>query len=263
MWKNGGEDASKYVGAVPAPSAPSGGPSAPPPGPPPPAATGPVKKGADMNALFSAINKGTGISSGLKKVTSDMKTKNRDPNERSAVVKAAPVKKPATRAGARAVKKGTPKFALEGNKWVCEFQDDNKSLAIEETEPKHTVYLYKNDNSVLNVKGSKVNSICIDSCNKCGVVFNNCIAVVELINCNGVEVQCQGSVPAFAIDKCSSIQVILSKECLGAEIVTSKSDQVNILIPTADGDLNELAVPEQYKTVIQDGKLITGCVEHV
>merc|ERR1711879_341630 len=83
--------------------------------------------------------------------------------------------------------------------------------------------------------GSKVNSICIDSCNKCGIVFNNCIAVVELINCNGVEIQCQGKVPAFAIDKCSSIQVILSKECLDTEIVTSKSDQVNILIPGQDG----------------------------
>merc|ERR1712000_384787 len=113
VWKNGGEDASKYIGA------------APPPGPPPPAAAAPAKKGPDMGALFSSINQGTGISSGLKKVTSDMKTKNRDPNDRSSVVKAAPAKKPVARAGGRAVKKGTPKFALEGNKWVVEFQDDN------------------------------------------------------------------------------------------------------------------------------------------
>jgi len=163
----------------------------------------------------------------------------------------------------KAVKRGTPKFALEGNKWVLEFQDDKKDFVIEDTEPRHTVYLYKNDNCVLNVKGQKVNSICIDSCNKCGIVFNNCIAVVELINCNGVEIQCQGKVPAFAVDKCSSIQVILSEECLGAELVTSKSDQVNVLIPTEGGDLTELAVPEQYKTTVVDGKLNTECVEHV
>ena len=258
VWKKDGEDAAKYIGAAsaaPAAAAPAA------PGPPPPAASMPTaKKGPDVNALFSELNKGTAISSGLKKVTSDMKTKNRAPEERSAVVKAAPKKVVNSR---KPVKRGTPKFALEGNKWVCEFQDDNKSMAIAETEPKHTVYLYKNDNCVLNVQGSKVNSICIDSCNKCGIVFNNCIAVVELINCNGVEIQCQGKVPAFAIDKCSSIQVILSKECLDTEIVTSKSDQVNILIPGQDGDLVELAVPEQYKTTIDNGKLITGCVEHV
>merc|ERR1712063_59510 len=232
--------ASKYIGA--APSAPAASAAAPPPGPPPPAAAPAAKKGPDVNALFSEINKGTGISSGLKKVT------------------AAAAKTPAKKTS---VKKGTPKFQLEGNKWVCEFQDDNNSLVIEETEPKHTVYLYKNDNCVVNVKGNKINSICIDSCNKCGIVFNNAIAVVEVVNCNRVEIQCQGKVPSFAIDKCSSIQVILSKDCLDTEVVTSKSDQVNILIPTESGDLTELAVPEQYKTTIQDGKLITGCVEHV
>merc|ERR1712063_105 len=257
-WSNNGEDASKYIGA--APSAPAASAAAPPPGPPPPAAAPAAKKGPDVNELFSEINKGTGISSGLKKVTADMKTKNRKPEERSAVVKAAAAKTPAKKTS---VKKGTPKFQLEGNKWVCEFQDDNNSLVIEETEPKHTVYLYKNDNCVVNVKGNKVNSICIDSCNRCGIVFNNAIAVVEVVNCNRVEIQCQGKVPSFAIDKCSSIQVILSKDCLDTEVVTSKSDQVNILIPTESGDLTELAVPEQYKTTIQDGKLITGCVEHV
>jgi adenylyl cyclase-associated protein len=260
VWKKGGEPAAQYIGAAPAAAAPkaAGGPG---PAPPPPSAAAlaaPAAKGPGMNALFSELNKGTAISSGLKKVTKDMKTKNRDPNEKTSVVKALPKKS----VYKKAVKKGTPKFALEGNKWVCEFQDD-ANLPIEDTEPKHTVYLYKNDNTVVNVKGQKINSICIDSCNKTGVVFNNCIAVVEVINCNGVEIQCQGKVPAFAIDKCSSIQVILSKECLDAEIVTSKSDQVNILIPGPDGDLIELAVPEQYKTTIADGKLTTGCVEHV
>lgn len=257
VWKKGGEDASKYVGAAPAAAAKSAG----GPAPPPPSASSlsaAPAKGPNVNDLFASLNKGTAISSGLKKVTKDMKTKNRDPKERTAVVKAAPKKS----AYKKVVKKGTPKFALEGNKWVCEFQDD-ANLPIEDTEPKQTVYLYKNDHTVVNVKGQKINSICIDSCNKTAVVFNNCIAVVEVINCNGIEIQCQGRVPAFAIDKCSSIQVILSKECLEAEIVTSKSDQVNILIPGPDGDLVEMAVPEQYKTTVKDGKLVTGCVEHV
>lgn len=262
VWKANGEPAAKFIGAAPPAAAPAA-PGPPPPGPPPPAApTGaPAKAGPDMNALFSSLNQGVGISSGLKKVTSDMKTKNRKPEEKVAVVKDLP-KKTTTTGGRAAVKKGTPKVALEGNKWVVEFQDDNQNITISDTEPKHAVYLYKNDRSVVNITGQKINSICIDSCNKTGIVFNSAIAVVEVVNCNGVEIQCQGSVPAFAIDKSSSIQVILSKDCLGAEIVTSKSDQVNVQIPDGN-DLVELAVPEQYKTTVVNGKLVTTCVEHV
>ena len=81
-----------------------------------------------------------------------MKTKNRDPNERTAVV---PVKKAPVRAAARqTVKKGTPKFELEGNKWVVEFQDE-ANLSLDETEPKQTVYLYKNDNTVWGSTGTE------------------------------------------------------------------------------------------------------------
>jgi adenylyl cyclase-associated protein len=262
-WKAGGEDASKYIGAA-APAAPAGAPAGPPPpGPPPPSFNAAeVKKGPDMGALFSSIQQGVGISSGLKKVTSDMKTKNRKPEERVAVVKDVPKK--AAPVSRNVVKKGTPKFALEGNKWVVEFQDDKNNLEISDTEPKQTVYLYKNDRTVVNIKGPKINSICVDSCNKTAIVFNSAIAVVEVVNCNGLEIQCTGKVPAFAVDKSSSVQIILSKECLDTEIVTSKSDQVNIQIPVeGEQDLVELAVPEQYKTVVQNGKLVTTCVEHV
>jgi len=263
VWNAKGGDAGSYTpSAAPAAAAPAGGPPPPPAGAPPPAAV--AKKGPDMGALFASINQGTGVSSGLKKVTSDMKTKNRKPEERSAVVPAGDAKPKAApaRAGARVAKKGTPLLQLQGNKWVCEFFDDRNDLVIEDTEPKQTVYLYKCDKCVLNIKGTKVNSICLDSCNRVSLVFNSAIASVETVNCNNVEVQCQGSVPAFAIDKCSGVQLYLSNDCLGAEIVSSKSDQMNILI-TKDGDLVEMAIAEQFKTIYNNGKLETGPVEHV
>jgi len=193
-----------------------------------------------------------------------MKTKNRDPKEKSSVVPAAAVapKKAAPARGAP-VKKGTPKFALQGAKWVVEFQDNNKELIIKETEPKQTVYIYKCDNSVIQILGTKVNSICVDSCSKVGLVFNSAIAVVELVNSNSVEVQCQGSVPAFAVDKCSGVQLYLSKDCLNAEIVTSKSDQMNVLLTDSAGEITEIAIPEQYKTTIVNNKLVTTTVDHV
>jgi len=152
---------------------------------------------------------------------------------------------------------------LEGNKWCVENQDDNNNILIADTEPKHTVYIYKVDRSVIHIKG-KVNSICIDSCNKIGVVFDNAIAVVELVNSSSVELQVTGKVPSFAIDKCGAIQLILSKDCLDAEIVSSKSDSMNVLIPVqGEQDLVELAIPEQFKTTISNGKLVTHSLEHV
>lgn len=75
-------------------------------------------KGGDASALFAAINQGGAITSGLRKVTKDMKTKGQP---KSSVVPA--IEKKETPAAAKpkfgsAVKKGTPKFELQGNKWA-------------------------------------------------------------------------------------------------------------------------------------------------
>jgi len=213
-----------------------------------------------MGALFSQINSaGENAALGLKKVTADMKSKNRQ--DKVSVVKASDAKPAAKpRAG---VKKGPAKFALEGNKWVIENQDDNNDIVIADPEPKNAVYIYKCDRSVIQIKG-KVNSICIDSCQKVGILFGNAIAVVELVNSSSIEIQCTGKVPSFCIDKCGAIQLILSKECLETEIVTSKSDSMNVLIPEeGQQDLVEIAIPEQFKTTIVKGKLVTAPVEHV
>ena len=133
---------------------------------------------------------------------------------------------------------------------------------IESPEPKQTVYIYQCNGSVINVKG-KVNAITLDSCRRTGLVFDSAIASVEVVNSTSVEIQVQNKVPAFAIDKSSGVQLYLSAQCLEAEVVTSKSDQMNILIPGPDGDHVELNVPEQYKTVVRNGALVTTTIEHV
>jgi len=49
------------------------------------------------------------------------------------------------------------------------------------------------------------------------------------------------------------------------KIITSKSDAMNVIIPPlkAGEDLIELPVPEQFKTTIKNGKLVTEAVQHV
>lgn len=53
----------------------------------------------------------------------------------------------------------------------------------------------------------KVNAITIDQCVRTGVVFEDLVAVCELVNSSALQVQVTGRVPTIAIDKCDGVQV--------------------------------------------------------
>lgn len=265
-WNPKGKSASEVSaksGSAPAPA--SGG--APPPPPPPAVLTNPSPASGGSKppatALFAEINnKGDGVTTGLRHVTKDMKTKNQ-PKAEPLQPKSAPAPKAAP-AAASGKKTGTPKFALDGNKWVVEYQVGNTSINIDETELKQTVYIYRCQGSVINVTG-KVNAITFDECEKCGLVFENAVASCELVNCKSVEVQIKGKVPNVTLDKCSGVQLYLSKDCLDIDIVTSKSDAMNVLVPESDGDLTEMPIAEQFLTKYdaKSKKLVTKPNSHV
>jgi len=261
-WNARGGDASA-VAPAPSSEGSSGGP--PPPGPPPPPVvdmSGGGGGGPDMSKVFASLNQGVGVSSGLKKVTADQKTKNR--TDKSSVVPATAIKeKPVTTStGAKTTPTKPPKLALEGNKWCIENQIGNKNIVISDTELKQTIYIYRCQNSTIQVKG-KVNSISMDDCKKVAVVFENLLASFEVVNCSGLEVQVTGKVPSFAIDKTSGCQLYLSKESLNVEIVSSKSSEMNVSFADANDELVEYPIPEQYKTVVKNYKLHTETVQHV
>jgi len=277
-WNARGQDVgSASIGASSsssAPPPPSGG-VPPPPGPPPPpppmdftttTSTSSGSSGPDMGGVFAELNKGEAVTSGLKKVTADMKSKNRA--DKTSILTAQQLEeleqkksKSSKSSSTSAAVSKPPKMALEGQKWVIEYQNGNKSLVIENPEPRQTVYIYRCVNSTVQIKG-KVNSISVDECKKTGVVFENAIGQCEVVNCTSVEVQVTGKVPAFTIDKTSGCQLYLSQAALDSEIVTSKSSEMNVLIPSGD-DVIELAIPEQYRSVIKDGKLVTEISSHV
>ncbi|EFA82907.1 cyclase associated protein [Heterostelium album PN500] len=264
-WNPRGGDAPKSVGAA-APAAPAPSAGGPPPPPPPPVFVPETdnKPKADMSAVFSSLAKGEGVTSGLKKVTNDMKSKN-NPNK-SSVVKADDLKPKTTTTatGSKPAVVKPPKFALESNKWAVEHQVGNKNIIIAETDPRQTVYVYQCTDSVIQVKG-KVNAITLDGCKKTAIVFENAIASCEIVNCTSVEIQVTGKVPSVSIDKCSGAQIYLSKDSLATEIVTSKSSEMNVLIPgaTENDDMVEIAIPEQFKTVVQGTRLVTESMSHI
>jgi len=192
-----------------------------------------------------------------------MKTKNRKPEERSSIIKATD-EKAIIEKEIKGQKTGAPKLALEGSKWTIEWQVNNKSIDLTETEPRQTVYISKCTGSVIQIKG-KVNTIMIDDCKKVGVVFDNAISSVEVVNSRGIDIQSTGRVPNFTIDKSSQVTIYLSKSGLDAEIITSKSDAMNVVIPAPkDGDDPlEIPIPEQFKTLVKNNKLVTESSQHV
>jgi adenylyl cyclase-associated protein len=253
--------------ATPAPSS-QGPPPPPPPAnlppPPPPVVVADNAPAGGMDKVFEQIRSGN-VTGGLRHVTKDMKTKNQ-PN-RSSVVPATTEKKSTTTTKATASEKsGPPKLELvDDKKWIVQYQNGNKEVVIEKTELKHTVYVYKCVDTVIQIKG-KVNSICLDGCKKTGLVFENAVAVIEVVNCQSVQVQILGSVPTITVDKTDGAQLILSKECMNVQIVTSKSSEMNIVVPTKDGDdTEEIPIPEQYETTFDEksGKFVTRPTSHI
>ncbi|WRT63497.1 uncharacterized protein IL334_000402 [Kwoniella shivajii] len=255
----------------PAPSSvPSASPSAPPPPPPPPmaasSASAPAAGGAA--ALLADLNKGGAVTAGLKKVDKSQMT-HKNPDLRSSAVvpdnsasaKKAPPLKP--KPGAAPPKKPA-KFALEdGNKWMIEYQEDNKDIVIDQTELHQTVHIFSCKNSVVKI-GGKINAVTMVGCKKMAIILDSAVSSLSITSSPSFEVQITGTIPTVQIDTTDSGQVYLSKECMETvEIITSKTSSINISVPTGqDGDFEERPVPEQMKSKVVKGKLITEIIEH-
>uniref|UniRef100_H0XIE3 Cyclase associated actin cytoskeleton regulatory protein 2 n=1 Tax=Otolemur garnettii TaxID=30611 RepID=H0XIE3_OTOGA len=144
-------------------------------------------------------------------------------------------------------------------KEFLEYQEDRNDLVISETELKQVAYIFKCDKSTLQIKG-KVNSITIDNCKKFGLVFDNVVGIVEVINSRDIQIQVMGRVPTISINKTEGCHIYLSEDALDCAIVSAKSSEMNILIPQ-DGDYREFPVPEQFKTAWDGSKLVTEPAE--
>ncbi|XP_062996884.1 adenylyl cyclase-associated protein 1 [Elgaria multicarinata webbii] len=255
-----------------APPLPCGGPPPPPPGPPPPPAPAPTSSGSDdpasRSALFAQINQGEAITSGLKHVSDNMKThKNPSLKNQGGSVRTGPkpftAPKPACAINPSQklpTKKEPPVLELEGKKWRVENQENASNLVISDTELKQVAYVYKCVTSTLHIKG-KINSITLDNCKKLGLVFDDVVGIVEIINSRDVQVQVMGKVPTISINKTDGCHIYLSKSSLDCEIVSAKSSEMNVLVPTDSGDFNEFPIPEQFKTLWNGKKLVTTVTE--
>lgn len=246
--------------------------SAPPPPPPPPPAPkadAPAPAaGGGMAAVFKEINAsgGTGISSGLKHVEDKDKAKNRADRSGLVSADALPAKEPAKAAPGKGVKKmGEPKFVLNDKRWEVEWQhgkrSEKKELSIDITAVEQAVSLYECEDVFLTING-KLNSITMVNCKRTQVLFESCVAVLEITACERVESQCQGKLPTAMIEKSSEVNLYLSRDCAynenaddNTKIMSATSSAMNVTIPgkTDDDDAVEMALPEQFVTSIVPG----------
>ena len=88
---------------------------------------------------------------------------------------------------------------------------------------------------------------------------------MSVTNSPSFALQITGKAPTIQLDSTDSGQIYLSKDCLDVEITTAKCSSININLPVEgeeEGVFDEQPVPEMFKTVIKDGKLVTTAVEH-
>ena len=228
--------------------------------------------GGTMAALFADINKGTSVTTGLRKVTDDMKTKNQ--TDRTGTVPATTTKTAASVSATPAVSKSAagstkpsapPRLECEqGRKWVVENWMGNKELVVDDTDPKQSVYIYNCHNSTVQIKG-KVNAITLDACSRCGILFDTVVASAEVVNCKAVQMQCTGASPTVSVDKTDGCQLFMPVAALEVtEIFTAKSSEVNVVAmgTNEEEEPQEFAIPEQFVSKYKDGKVVTEAVTH-
>ncbi|CAO3702722.1 unnamed protein product [Rhizopus stolonifer] len=248
------EKTSSSVGSAPAAAS-----SPPPPPPPPPmviedAPTPTTTTGAA--AVFAEINQGSNITANLRKVDKNIPKAPRSPKKQGPPTPNKPDKYTLRKAA---------KTSLEANKWVVENHENNQEVVIEDTAINQAVYIFNCKNSTIRIKG-KVNAVTVDSCVKCGIALDSTVSTVDVVNSKSFALQIFKVTPTIAIDKCDSGEIYLSKDCLGVEILSAKSSSLNVNVPedleSEESEYKEMFIPEQFKTTLVDGKLVTVTVEH-
>ncbi|KAK5112374.1 hypothetical protein LTR62_004337 [Meristemomyces frigidus] len=276
-------------------SASSGAPPPPPPlpnfdnvpAPPPPPPTSTSKSaalaGGDMGAVFDQLNRGESVTSGLKKVDKSQMT-HKNPSLRSAAI--VPGSDPRSKSPGPGVKPKpqsmrqnstittpakkalVPKQTLDGNKWLIENHSSPGEPITLDVELTQSILITNCTNTTIILRG-KANAISIDNSPRLQLLVENLISSIDVIKSSSVAVQITGKVPTILLDSVDGAQIYLSSGGVeGTEVLCSKCSGVNVVLPPAaveeggEEDGREVPVPEQIRTVVRGGKLVSEIVEY-
>jgi adenylyl cyclase-associated protein len=228
-----------------------------------------------MNDVFTQLNRGEDVTKGLKKVDKSQMT-HKNPSlraqnsgdnisrsrSRGPETKPKPVSMRQNSTVSTPVKKEGKK-ELDGNKWLIE-NFDSPSAPIEiEVSQTQSILISRCKNTTIIMKG-KANAVSIDNCARTQLLIETLVSSVDVIKSPNFAIQVTGSLPTIMLDQVDGASVYLGKDSLHTEVFTSKCSSVNIVLPPTgdEDDSRECPLPEQLRTFIKDGKLMTEIVEH-
>lgn len=230
-----------------------------------------------MSAVFDQLNQGSAVTSSLRKVDkSEMTHKNPSLRANSMVPERSNSQTSIASSSSRSVPskkpkpesmrtKRPPKKELDGNKWLIENYENTGHDVIEiPVQLSHSILITRCSKCVLKVVG-KANAISVDNCPGLSILVDSLVSSLDVIKSPKFQVQVDGVVPTILLDQVDSATIYLSKESLGTEVFTSKSSSINMVLPgrnEAEDDDKECPLPEQIRSVIKDGSVVSEIVEH-
>lgn len=265
-----------------------GGPPAPPPPPPPlPRFDGPsppmpgqsrASNGGDMGAVFEQLSKGEGVTAGLRKVDkTEMTHKNpalragatvpTRSDSQTSISSASgrgksplPGKKPKPESMRT---KKPPRKELDGNKWIIENIDNESSMIEVDASISQSILISRCTKAAIRIH-NKANAISLDNCSSVSLVIDSLVSSVDVIKSPKFALQVLGNLPTILLDQVDGATIYLGKQSLGTEIFTSKCAGINVNVPgeEEDDDYEECPLPEQIRSMVRNGRVVSEIVEH-
>lgn len=152
---------------------------------------------------------------------------------------------------------------LDGNKWIVEHFDKPAEMVELTASINQSILISRCTKTTIRIHG-KANAISIDNCTGLSLVIDSLVSAVDVIKSPKFEMQVLGMLPTIMLDQVDEAAVYLGRESLGTEVFTSLCTGVNVVLPgrTEEDDYEERPLPEQMKSVIRNGRLVTEIVEH-
>ena len=129
-----------------------------------------------------------------------------------------------------------------------------------DAEINHSILISRCKNTTIRING-KANALSLDNSTRTSLIIDSLVSSVDVIKCPNFALQVLGTLPTILLDQVDGATVYLSKDSLNTEVFTSKCSSVNINLPK-DDDYVENPLPEQIRSYIHNGKLVSEIVEH-
>lgn len=121
------------------------------------------------------------------------------------------------------------------------------------------VFIGSSKNTTFIIQGGKMKNLTIQGCTGCGIVFEDCITVCEVISSKKCQIQAKTTCGTFTIDKSEGVTFYLPDASINGgnivKVVSSLSTGTNCCYTDVAGaeDQVEKAIPDQIESVFAAG----------